>query len=333
MATYKLIQDIEAEDHILGPLTFRQFVFALIAVCCFYLSFLTYAKHVPFLMVIFLPPGLFFAFFAFPFGRDQPTEIWALARIRFLLKPHRRVWNQSGIKEMVTITAPKRMEVNLTNGLSQKEVRSRLQQLADTLDTRGWATKDATGADDAGAYINSVVSDDVDRLVSPLDLPQQVPEVSDTQSTDIMDEKTSTIAQTFQTMIDKSSSDHRKQMMDLMNNRPAAKAPATPQPQEWFMKNGQPGTSQPSIDEEALGRQLRASKESERAQFSGLRTLESAPAAKSVSKAPANLTQTPDPAILNWASRNDINISTIASEVNKTKGNNSSGNEVVVSLH
>ena len=30
MATYKLIQDIEAEDHILGPLSLREFIFGLI---------------------------------------------------------------------------------------------------------------------------------------------------------------------------------------------------------------------------------------------------------------------------------------------------------------
>ncbi|MGH7158305.1 MAG: PrgI family mobile element protein [Candidatus Saccharimonadales bacterium] len=31
MATYKVIQDIEAEDKILGPLTLRQFIYAGVA--------------------------------------------------------------------------------------------------------------------------------------------------------------------------------------------------------------------------------------------------------------------------------------------------------------
>jgi len=40
MATYKVIQDIEAEDKLVGPLTLRQFIYAAIAAICGYLSFL-----------------------------------------------------------------------------------------------------------------------------------------------------------------------------------------------------------------------------------------------------------------------------------------------------
>ncbi len=54
MATYKVIQDIEAEDHILGPLSLRQFIFALVSIFMFYLCFLVY-RSAGFLMVIFLP--------------------------------------------------------------------------------------------------------------------------------------------------------------------------------------------------------------------------------------------------------------------------------------
>src|SRR5665213_2597510 len=107
MATYKVIQDIEAEDKILGPLTLRQFIYGLISIFFFYICFLCLTKHASFLLILFLPPALFTAFFTFPFGKDQPTEIWALAKIRFLFKPRQRIWDQSGIKELVTITVPK----------------------------------------------------------------------------------------------------------------------------------------------------------------------------------------------------------------------------------
>jgi hypothetical protein len=107
MATYKLIQDIEAEDHILGPLSLRQFIFALITVFCLYICFILISKHVYLLLIFFLPPALFFGFFAVPFGRDQPTEVWALAKLRYLFKPRQRIWDQSGMKELVSITVPK----------------------------------------------------------------------------------------------------------------------------------------------------------------------------------------------------------------------------------
>src|SRR5947209_5612285 len=101
------MQDIEAEDHILGPLSLRQFIFALIAVFFGYLCFIAITKHIQFLLALFAPPMLFFAFFAFPFGKDQPTEVWFLAKLRFWFLPRKRIWDQSGIKELVTITVPK----------------------------------------------------------------------------------------------------------------------------------------------------------------------------------------------------------------------------------
>src|SRR4051812_21464767 len=94
------------------------------------------------MLAVFLPPALFCGFFAIPFGMDQPTEIWALAKLRYLFKPRVRTWNQSGVKEMVTITAPKRVErLPATKGFSPTEVKSRLRALADTIDSRGWAVK------------------------------------------------------------------------------------------------------------------------------------------------------------------------------------------------
>ena len=141
MATYKVIQDIEAEDHILGPLTLRQFIYALVTIFFGYLSFVVIDKHVFFMLLFFVPPGVLFGFLAFPFGRDQPNEVWALARLRFILKPRRRLWNQSGAKELVSVTAPKREGRQLTNGLTKAEVNNRLQALALMIDSRGWAIK------------------------------------------------------------------------------------------------------------------------------------------------------------------------------------------------
>jgi hypothetical protein len=140
MATYKVIQDIEAEDKLLGPLTLRQFIYAAIVAVSGFIAFrLLFVAW--WLAMPLLPVMILFGVLAAPFGHDQPSEVWLLAKIRFFLKPRRRIWDQSGVKELVTITAPKRIERNLTNNLSQDEVRSRLQALANTIDSRGWAVK------------------------------------------------------------------------------------------------------------------------------------------------------------------------------------------------
>src|SRR5690242_19374665 len=80
MATYKVIQDIEAEDKLVGPLSLKQFIYACAAAVSGYLGFISFAKGAPYLLAIFLPITIFGGFFAFPWGRDQPTELWALAQ-------------------------------------------------------------------------------------------------------------------------------------------------------------------------------------------------------------------------------------------------------------
>src|SRR5690242_7436024 len=109
MANYKVIQDIEAEDKLLGPLTLRQFIYALVSVFFLYICFIVIKSKVYLLLFAFFPPALFTGFFAFPFMKDQPTEVWALAKIRFMFKPRKRVWDQMGVKELVTITVPKKV--------------------------------------------------------------------------------------------------------------------------------------------------------------------------------------------------------------------------------
>lgn len=52
MATYKVIQDIEAEDKLVGPLTLRQFVYAGIAAVSGYLGFLMATKGAPFMLAV-----------------------------------------------------------------------------------------------------------------------------------------------------------------------------------------------------------------------------------------------------------------------------------------
>ncbi|MDB5175775.1 MAG: uncharacterized protein JWM81_633 [Candidatus Saccharibacteria bacterium] len=235
MSTYKVIQDIEAEDKILGPLTLKQFIFGIVTAFFLYLSFVVLTKGVAFLLVLFLPPALLFGFLAFPFGKDQPTEIWAAAKFQFLFRPRRRIWDQSGVKELVTITVPKKIERVYTDGLSQTEVRSRLHALADTIDSRGWAVKNV-GASVYNQPNFGVITNDSDRLVSVSSMPQAVPDYQIPESADIMDDQTSPVAQQFTQMINASEQAHRKQLIDQLNEVRAVEATVAPEPAatQWF---------------------------------------------------------------------------------------------------
>jgi len=229
MASYKVIQDVEAEDKLLGPLTLRQFIYAGMAAITLYLSYVVTTHDAGFLLVIFLPFALVCGFFAFPWGRDQPTEVWALAKIRFMIKPRRRIWDQSGAKELVTVTAPKQVKVNYTNGLTQNEVQSRLVALANTIDSRGWAIKNAN----LNLYSQPalVMSDPTsDRLVAPTALPQAVSDTDVKAADDILDEKNNARAQAVDNMIEESAKAHRAQIIENLKQAAPAPVPTPPQP-------------------------------------------------------------------------------------------------------
>ena len=223
MATYKVIQDIEAEDKLVGPLTLRQFIYACIAAVCAYLSFIAVAKGLSLLLIITAPPMLFTGFFAFPWGRDQPTEVWALAKIRFLLKPRKRIWDQSGAKNLVNVTAPKRPVQVLTDGLTPDQVQSRLVALASTLDTRGWAVKNVS-VNLFDPSRRAVIADS-DRLVSPSAIPQEVPQIDVTASDDMLDETNNPRAARLDEMINATSKSRHQQLVDRL--RIGAKAAAS----------------------------------------------------------------------------------------------------------
>lgn len=246
MATYKVIQDIEAEDKLIGPLTLRQFIYAGIACLAAYLSFLAATKGAAFMIVFLLPVVVVAGFFAFPWKGEQPTEVWALAKIRFMVKPRKRVWDQSGAKELVTITAPKRIQVDYTNGLSQNEVHSRLKALADTIDSRGWAIKNTNVNMYAPPAL--VMAEPSDRLVAPSVLPQEVDDTGVVAADDMLDEQNNHVAQQVDNMIEASAKAHRQRLIDELKRPDPPKIPEpakTPANNYWFL-NQAPSASVPN---------------------------------------------------------------------------------------
>lgn len=361
MATYKVIQDIEAEDKLLGPLTLRQFVYAGIAVFCLWMGYLFISKGAAFLIVIILPFFLLSAFFAFPWSREQPTELWALARIRFLLKPRQRIWDQSGIKELVSITVPKRIEHIYSDGLSQTEVRSRLHALAETIDSRGWAVKNTA----MSPYGVAVAGSD-DRLIDTNSIPQDANPLTTDVYEDMLDLDTNPKAQAFDSMLTANAAAHHQQLTSTMAQASAAtdqSATQTAQPADyWFLNQPSqqnipkgndlfgtdvvvPGAASDDnqttgLDEDALTQQLRAQADQSLLENSHLPTLlplaeqekrKAAQTAAAQASATSPMTAAPDAAILGLAHNDDLNIETIARQAKKAQAGDDG--EVVISLH
>lgn len=241
MATYKIIQDVEAEDKLIGPLTFRQFVYAGICAVSLFLMYFVSANGFAFMAAVFFPPAAVAGFFAFPWGRDQPTELWALAKIRFLFKPRRRIWDQSGAKELVTVTAPKVQATNYTDGLSRTEVRSRLQALATMIDSHGWAIKgDTVNVAVQPMFFANPTQQNTDRLVDAQAYMPSTPEPVQAAD-DMLDEENNPAAKRVSTMVDASSKARRERIINELKEPEKTRQPQAKPSSDWFMNQPAPG--------------------------------------------------------------------------------------------
>jgi hypothetical protein len=351
MATYKVIQDIEAEDKLIGWMTPRQTIYAAIVIVSGFIWFILATHGAWWLGIIFLPHMALLTVLSGPFVHDQPSEVWLLAKIKFFLLPRRRIWDQSGLKELVTITVPKKIERKLTDGLSQTEVKSRLQALANTIDSRGWAVKNVNvNLYAQPAYANA----GSDRLIDTSDFAQDVPTYEITAQDDMLDERSNPVAQHLDQMITQST---RQQVLQQMQNpQPAPQASAGQPADYWFLnatagqqtpvapgyatfsqtKTVQPGMQsaqlptaapEPSPDDQAaLSEKLRQGKKHSTPGNKHLRTIQPmSEQKKEQPKAPV----AKNPVVQQLASNNDLNISTLARQANKQKPDDG---EVVISL-
>lgn len=362
MATYKVIQDIEAEDKLLLWMTPRQAIYMAIVLISGFIWFLLASNGAWWLGLIFLPHMILFTVLAGPFMHDQPSEVWLLARVQFALKPRKRIWDQSGLKQLVTVTVPKKIERQLTDGLSQTEVKSRLQALANTIDSRGWAVKNVN----VNLYSQpsyAVAAVDTDRLVDTSALPQEVPTHDVSPADDMLDEHSNPTAQNLDRMIHESAQSHRQQAIATMQqatqpqtqpdywflNATAGQGPAAPDGFATFDHNQTviPGNPVPgaftndgplTADEEALLEKLHSDKERMNPGQNRLKTIkplaeQQAEAAAAAKKKKAEAAKAPKPAINPEIQRlsqdNDKNLSTLSRQAKKALDD---GDEVVIPL-
>ena len=160
MAQYKIPQDVEAEDKLLGPFTFKQFIFLVIAAIGIALCYVFYKLYQP-LVLIPLPITLICLVLGIYRRPDQPVEIYLLAALNFRFKPRVRKWNSEGLHENIHLVPPK-LKAILPDKVSILQVHGQLEQLAKIVDSRGWIAKDPN----INVGVGNLVVDDGDRLIS-----------------------------------------------------------------------------------------------------------------------------------------------------------------------
>ena len=140
MAQYKVPQDVEADDKLIGPFSFRQFVYLMIAGGLVALAVGLFQLF-PVLAIIPLPPVLLLVALALPLKKDQPMETYLAALVSYYMKPRTRVWRSGQRESTINITAPKKIEQPRTRDITGEEATHRLSFLADIVDTEGYAIK------------------------------------------------------------------------------------------------------------------------------------------------------------------------------------------------
>lgn len=165
MAVYKVPQDVEADDKLIGPFSFRQFIYLIIVAISMAGAWGLSRLFIP-LAIIPLPIIIFFAALALPLRKDQPMEAYLSAVVSFyFLKSRKRFWIPDGIDSFVTIIPPKDADKILTKELDESEATRRLSYLADLVDTHGWAIRGAGSTPDTAMnkdiYYESQTAEDM----------------------------------------------------------------------------------------------------------------------------------------------------------------------------
>ena len=302
MSVYKVPQDVEAEDKLLGPFSFRQFVFLIIAVIGIAIAYGLSTIFLP-LAIIPVPIILFFGALALPLKKDQPMEVYLAAVISFMLKPKKRLWQPDGIERLVEVIAPKVEEKTYGNNYNQAEVQRRLAYLANLVDSQGWSIR---GVNNPNSSMRADLFNEGQA------------------ANDILDEN-STTAQNINHLINQSDVRRRQEVIQQMQTGQSATPPPVQPSQSSQPDNPTPATPL-QMNPYPTMRQSVLNPASER-------PAASTPAQTRPTTTPQTSVNEVSPAIIELANNRDLSIETIAREANRIQQENKlSDEEVVISL-
>ena len=319
MASYKVPQDVEADDKLIGPFSFRQFIYLIIVVAGMAIAWVLGNLFLP-LAVLPLPIILFFGALALPLRKDQPMETYLAAIVSFYLKPHKRLWDPDGQQALIEIVSSKNNNDHpALKDLSQDEADKRFSYLAGIVDSQGWAVR---GVDPSA---NSPMTTDAF--------------IEAQQAEDVMDQSSRT-AQIIDDRIEKANQHHREELIARMQApQPALQQQQTSQIQQPIVAPQQmppvnPGTA-PTDDPH-----LTINPYPSQIHQTVIQPLSATPQVT-----PANSALQPEdtqtasakplsPDIINLANNPDLSIETIAREAGRIqrRHDEDEGEEVIISL-
>ena len=317
MAVYKVPQDVEADDKLIGPFSFRQFIYLVIVTLAIAMAYGLGRISIP-LAIVPLPIIVFFGALALPLRKDQPMEIYLAALVSFYLKPRKRFWTPDGIDSLIEITAPKTPEVQRTKDISQNEAERRFGYLAEIVDSRGWAVR-GTGIQAPNNAINSDIYFESQQIQDALD-----DDSATTQSLNIK--------------LGQSDARRHQEMINIANGEPST-SPSTQTTSFNYFNNSSANIG--TAPEPTYSQQLEYNPYPEDIQQAVLQPISVPPTSEPSSYIPPEAATKPKPTtsekvvsadIINLASNTDLSIEAIAREANRIQEKQDLNEEVVISL-
>ncbi len=327
MSVYKVAQDVEADDKLIGPFSFRQFIYLIVVAISMALAW-GLAQIFILLAIIPVPFMLFFGALALPLRKDQPMETYLAAILAFHMKPKKRIWIPDGVEFLVHITAPKEVDTVRTKDLSQTEAERRLSYLANIVDTEGWAVRgvQSSEAGNTTAMESSMYYE-----------AQQIPDMLDEQSG---------VSSNIDAMMNDAAARRHDQMLAGFQaaaaratmpqppvTPPQAIAPSQPMQQpSVYPSQPQPTTQPPQPAPRPTMPDPLSYLNDPYAVNMYTKTVDTIPHDQKTSQNTSEITVNPD--IMNLVNNSEnLSVETIAHEANRINNKKHGDDEVVISLH
>ncbi len=130
---YKVPQNIDLEDKIVGPFTMKQFAYLMgggLLIYAIYQVFLPYENNVIYTVIVALPVAFLALALTFIKINDRPFEKFIVNYFQFLFSPKRRIWSRGYETPMVVIKTPVKQKASTT----AQEKKASLNDIATSLE-------------------------------------------------------------------------------------------------------------------------------------------------------------------------------------------------------
>ncbi len=134
---FRVPQNIDMEDKIIGPLTLKQFLYLMAGggLCYAILLKLQPSGRTALAILIDAPIGIFFLALAFVKIQDRPFSQFLLSLLSFSSRPRRRVWRREQEQSSVVIEEVKKTEDTKTE--KKNLDKTKVSEITKILDSGG----------------------------------------------------------------------------------------------------------------------------------------------------------------------------------------------------